>query len=468
MVTTPRTLLNTPEGDRRIECDDRLLVRIDGDPTHALGLDATDKPLSISLPGTQGFLPSVNQQRAPLGTRWNNDSAFRFHRAMARPHHDDDTTGGHPGGSPHTDTSGHPGTSSTGGHPGGRDYSTAPLIVTWETTQACGLSCDHCRAEATPDRHPDELTTEEATALFEEIASFDPQPILVLSGGDPLERPDLFELLETAVDIGVTPSVTPATTSALTHEVIDRFAEIGVGRMAVSLDGASARAHDGFRGEEGTFETAIDAAKYAREVGLSIQVNTTVTAETVDELPKIADRAARLDAAMWEVFFLVPIGRGEELAQLSPERTHEVMEWLYRRSQSAPYRVITVEAPFYRRVARRIADEEGIGSGRVGSTGAGNGFVFVSHIGEVYPSGFLPESAGNVREQSLPELYQDAPIMEALRDRTSFEGPCGNCPMTETCGGSRSRAYAVTGSPFASDPLCPWAQTGETGASRTR
>ncbi len=383
---------------------------------------------------------------------------------MAR--HDDGSTAGHPGGSNGENASGHPGESTAGGHPGGRDYATAPLIVTWETTQACGLSCDHCRAEATPERHPDELTTGEAIDLFEEIARFDPQPILVLSGGDPLERPDLFELIEAAVDVGLTPSITPATTSALTRDVIDRFAEVGVGRMAVSLDGGSARAHDGFRGEEGTFATAIDAAEYAREVGLSIQVNTTVTAETVDELPAVADRAEQLGAAMWEVFFLVPIGRGEELDQLSPERTHEVMEWLYRRSQSAPYRVITVEAPFYRRIAKRIATTEGIGSGRVGSTGAGNGFVFVSHTGEVYPSGFLPESVGNVRDRPLTALYRDAPLMNALRDRESFEGPCGNCPMTESCGGSRSRAYAVTGSPFASDPLCPWAQTGETGASR--
>ncbi len=361
---------------------------------------------------------------------------------MGRP---TDTGGGHPG---------------SGTHPGHRDYSQAPLIVTWETTQACGLACDHCRAEATPDRHPDELTTTEAIEFFETVTNFSPQPILVLSGGDPLQRPDLFELLTAAVDRGLTPSITPATTTALTPAVIDRFAEIGVGRMAISLDGATATAHDQFRGEAGTFETAIEAAEYAREIGLSIQVNTTVTATTATELPAIADRVEALGAAMWEVFFLVPIGRGTTLEQLSPDRAHEVMEWLYRRSQSAPYRVITVEAPFYRRVAANLHEQEGIGSGHVGSTGAGKGFVFVSHTGEVYPSGFLPERVGNVRDRPLPELYQETDLMQQLRDPAKLQGPCGACPMAEQCGGSRSRAYAVTGSPFESDPLCPWAQTG--------
>ena len=160
---------------------------------------------------------------------------------------------------------------------------------------------------------------------------------------------------------------------------------------------------------------------------------------------------------MWEVFFLVPTGRGAELGQLSPDRAREGMEWLYEHSREAPYRIITVEAPFYRRVASEVAREEGSGRPRVGSTGAGNGFVFVSHTGEVYPSGFLPLSAGNVRERPLPEIYRNAPLLEQLRDRESFDGPCGSCPFTSECGGSRSRAYAATGNPLASDPLCPWA-----------
>lgn len=356
--------------------------------------------------------------------------------------------------SPH-DADGHP--SGTGGTPHGRDYSEAPLVVTWEVSQACDLACDHCRAAAEPERCAGELDLAEARDFFEQVAEFSPQPFLVLSGGDPLKRPDLFEVLETAVEVGVTPSVTPATTELLDRETVERFAEVGVGRMALSLDGATAASHDGFRGEEGTYERAIRAAEVAHDVGLSVQVNTTVTAATAGELPDIAGVVEDLDAAMWEVFFLVPTGRGADLEQLSPGRAREVMEWLYRHSRDAPYRVITVEAPFYRRVATEVAHEEGHGRPRVGSTGAGNGFVFVSHTGEVYPSGFLPLSAGNVREEPLPDIYRNADLMERLRDRASFVGPCGSCPFTGECGGSRSRAYAVTGNPVASDPLCPWA-----------
>lgn len=358
---------------------------------------------------------------------------------------------------------GHPHANGKGGasssersHPHARDYAETPLVVTWEVTQACELACDHCRASARPDRDPAELSAEEATDLFRQVATFDPQPFFVFTGGDPLQRPDVYELLERAVDVGVTPSITPATTPKLDRAAIERFADIGVNRMALSLDGATAATHDRFRGESGTFETAIEAAEHAADVGLSIQINTTVTASTVDELPAIADRVEELGAAMWEVFFLVPLGRGETLDQLSPGRAREVMEWLYRRGADAPFRVITVEAPFYRRVAHEV-DHEAAGRGHVGTTGAGNGFVFVSHTGEVYPSGFLPKSAGNVREDPLPELYRNADLMERLRDRESFDGPCGDCVMTAECGGSRSRAFAATGNPTGSDPLCPWA-----------
>lgn len=377
---------------------------------------------------------------------------------MSTPHGGDADRGRHPHAE-RSSSDGHPHAerSSSDGHPHARDYSESPLVVTWEVSQACDLACDHCRAEANPERDPDELSTEEGIELFEQVAQFSSQPFMVLSGGDPLKRPDVFELLEGAVDVGVTPSITPATTPLLDREAIERFADIGIGRMALSLDGATAESHDSFRGEEGTFDTAIRAAEHARELGVSIQFNTTVTASTVEELPAIADLVEELDAAMWEVFFLVPVGRGEELDQLSPEHASEVMEWLYRRGQDAPFRVITVEAPFYRRVARNVQREEGGGGGPVGSTGAGNGFVFVSHTGEVYPSGFMPLSAGNVRDRPLPEIYQESPTMRKLRDRESFNGPCGSCPMTAECGGSRSRAYAATGDPIGSDPLCPWA-----------
>ncbi len=362
----------------------------------------------------------------------------------------------HPSGSGGPDAEANQQAVTTESHPHDRDYDQTPLVVAWESTQACDLACDHCRASATKRRHSDELSTKEAVELFEDIASFSPQPIFVVSGGDPLWRPDLFELLQAAVDIGITPSVTPATTSRLTEETIQQFADIGVNRMALSLDGATAASHDAFRGETGTFQTVIEAAHHAREAGLSIQINTTVTAATVGELPAIADLAEELGAQMWEVFFLVPVGRGAQLAQITPERAHQVTEWLYNRSREASYRIITVEAPFYRRVARDMASETGDETPQVGSTGAGNGFVFVSHTGDVYPSGFMPLRAGNIREAQLSTIYRDAECMQRLRNRAGFDGPCGDCPATQYCGGSRSRAYAATGNPTGSDPLCPW------------
>lgn len=344
---------------------------------------------------------------------------------------------------------------------GSRDYEDAPRILTWEVTQACGLECDHCRADAIPDRDPAELTTPEGKRLLEDVARFDPAPILVFSGGDPLERPDLFELVEHARSLGLTTAVTPAPTDNLDRAAIERFADAGVHRMALSLDGATAERHDAFRGEAGSFDLVRRAAEQAADAGLSLQVNTTVTAETVHDLDAVADLVAELGAVMWEVFFLVPTGRGDQLAGLGPVETDQVLTWLYRRARDAPYRVITVEAPQYRRVAAEVERAESGEDPRVGSTRAGKGFLFVSHTGEVYPSGFLPASVGDVREGDVVELYRTAPLLERLRDEDALEGPCGDCRWRSRCGGSRSRAHATTGNPLASDPLCPLVVHGE-------
>lgn len=358
-------------------------------------------------------------------------------------------------GSGNSGSSGQRRASSTGGHASG-DYNRAPLVITWEITQACDLSCDHCRAEASPKRSRKELTTAEGIELFEQVTEFDPQPFVVLSGGDPLKRPDLSELLFGAVERGLTPSVTPATTPALDRETVERFADIGIGRMALSLDGATPDSHDSFRGEPGTFEVAVNAAKNARELDVPIQINTTVTASTVDELADIAVWVRDLGAVMWEVFFLVPVGRGTDLEQLKPGEAYDVMKWLYQLDKRVPYRIITVEAPFYRRVAHEAQNRNNEKNHPVGSTGAGNGFIFVSHTGEVYPSGFMPLSVGNVLEQPLVEIYQHAPLLKRLRETRTLTGPCGKCSFASRCGGSRSRALAISGNPFTSDQLCPW------------
>lgn len=350
---------------------------------------------------------------------------------------------------------GHP-----GGHPGGsggRNYDQTPLIATWEVTQACDLECDHCRADAQPDRDPNELSTAEGKQLIDQIASFGhPSPVFVISGGDPLKRPDLYELIEYATDQGLPTAVTPAPTSLLDREVLETFADLGVKRIALSLDGATPESHDSFRGEEGSFDLIMDRAKMAKAAGIGIQINTTVTASTVDDLPAIADLVEELGAAMWEVFFLVPIGRGTELDQLSPDESVDVMEFLYERQKGAPFRTITVEAPHYRVVAKELEQAASGRDVRVGSTRAGKGFVFVSHEGDVFPSGFLPLEGGNVTETSLVDIYRDSDLFRRLRDSEQLVGSCGTCEYREICGGSRSRAYAATGNAMASDPLCPY------------
>lgn len=358
----------------------------------------------------------------------------------------------------------HPGAARDSVHE--RDYSDRPLVVTWEVTQACQLACDHCRADAQPGRHPDELTTAEGKHLIDQIEEFgSPPPVLVFSGGDPLERPDFIDLMEYASASTLRTGVTPAPTANLDQAMLERFADADIDRVALSLDGASADSHDSFRGEDGSFETIQRAAAYASEIGLSLQINTTVTAATADELPQIADLVEQLDAVVWEVFFLVPIGRGTALESLSPAEAERTLAWLYRRQRDTDFRLITVEAPQYRRIARQIERENGGGEPRVGSTGDGNGFVFVSHVGDVSPSGFLPVEVGNVREDDLVELYRESPLFQQLREPSEFSGTCGTCPHRTYCGGSRARAAAVTGDPRASDPLCSYTDLND--ATRT-
>jgi radical SAM protein len=354
--------------------------------------------------------------------------------------------------------------------PGDVDTSRRPFVLIWELTQACELACEHCRADAQPHRQPDELTTAEGKALLDEASEFADDQLVVLSGGDPLARPDLVELIEYGTDRGLRVTLTPSGTSSLTPARVREIADAGARRLALSLDGATAATHDDFRGEAGSFESTIEAARAARKAGLPLQINTTVSAETVDELPALRNRVADLGAVLWSVFFLVPIGRGAVLDPISPERAERVMSWLVDVAEDAPFGVKTTEAPHYRRVAlQRRRAEGGVEApaddaiGRRTGIVAGDGFAFVSHTGELFPSGFLPISAGNVREESVVDRYRNADLFRALRDRDELRGKCGACEFRRVCGGSRSRAYAHTGDPLASDPLCTYVPEGYDG-----
>jgi radical SAM protein len=353
----------------------------------------------------------------------------------------------------------------------GVDTSERPIAFIWEVTQACDLTCEHCRADAQPERHPEELTTAEGKQLLDQLTGFGEGQLVVFSGGDPMKRPDLVDLVDYGTDRGLLVSLTPSGTENLDREAIADLADAGLKRMALSLDGGDAQSHDAFRGETGSFESTMQAAEAAQEAGIPLQVNTTVCARTVEELPAIRDRVAELGAVLWSVFFLVPVGRGAVLDGIDPERADRVMQWLAEVADESSFGLKTTEAPHYRRVRqqRAAAGEGGAGpdrdAGGARGTGviAGDGFAFVSHTGEVYPSGFLPKSAGTVPEDDVVEVYRDSDLFESLRDRDRLRGKCGACPYRAVCGGSRSRAYAATGDPLASDPLCPYVPDGYEG-----
>jgi len=320
----------------------------------------------------------------------------------------------------------------------------------------------HCRASAIPDRHPDELTTEEGRRLLEQVRAFG-EPLMVFTGGDPLKREDLFELLTCACRLGLRTTVTPSATPLLTARAIERIRDCGVLRMALSLDGPDAPTHDGFRGVAGSFERTLFGLRHARRIGLETQVNTTVTRHNVMHLAEIAARVAEVGARLWSVFFLVPMGRAQAADDLSAEQYEEVFEFLYETSRRAPFDVKTTEAQHYRRYVAERRKAEGSGAAPAAKPGSlarqagindGKGFVFISHTGEIYPSGFLPLSAGNIRRDPLAEVYRQAPLFRALRDPDGLEGKCGRCLYRRLCGGSRSRAYALTGNHLASDPRC--------------
>jgi radical SAM protein len=341
-----------------------------------------------------------------------------------------------------------------------RRFAEAPFLVIWEVTQACDLACAHCRACAVPARHPAELTTVEGFRLLETVRSFG-DPLMVFTGGDPLKRPDLQRLLEYSVALGLRTTVTPSATPLLTEAAIAGFRSAGVARMAVSLDGPDAATHDGFRRVPGSFARTLAALEEAARLGLETQVNTTVTRRNLKRLGEIAALVRRSGARLWSVFFLVTTGRALVQDDLGAEEYEDVFQFLYELSKTAPFDIKTTEAQHYRRyVAQRRKAEGGSATANPGPIGRqagindGKGLVFVSHTGEIYPSGFLPVSAGNIRRDSLVNVYRYSPLFLALRDADRLGGKCGECEFRNLCGGSRSRAYALAGDFLAAEQRC--------------
>lgn len=367
----------------------------------------------------------------------------------------------------------------TGTRPPGlpTDFSQAPWVVIWEMTRACDLACRHCRACAITRRHPNELTTEEARRLLRDIRRFG-SPLVVMTGGDPLKRDDAIDLVAYGASLGLRMAMTPSGTPLMTPEVIRRLRDAGLARLAVSLDGSTAAIHDAFRGVEGSYEWTIAMLRAARDLGVSTQVNTTVHAGNVDDFEALAALMTGLGIAMWSVFFVVPTGRARPELMATAEQFEAIFHRMYDVSLTAPFDVKSTAAPQYRRVViqreaarRRALGETGRrpaqrgfvapdGIARARGVTDGDGFLFVSHTGKIFPSGFLPVSAGNVRTDDLVDVYRNSRLFRALRDRSRLKGKCGVCEFKQVCGGSRARAYAMTGDVLEADPLCAYVPAG--------
>jgi AdoMet-dependent heme synthase len=344
------------------------------------------------------------------------------------------------------------------------DFDRAPLLVIWETTQACGLSCRHCRASAQPGRSPGELTSDEGLRLIDAVADMG-TPLLVLSGGDPMNRPDLALLVRHGKARGLRVATIPAATEQLTFERLAELAEAGLDQIAFSLDFARPDLHDSFRWAAGAFDRTIQAAAWAHRLGLPLQINSTLCGETAPYLAELGHFVGNLGIVFWEVFFLVPMGRGKLLRGLSADECERLYPVLWRAESQGRFVLKVTEAPQYRRwVAQhggaQKAAPAAVAHAPIGlspkAVNSGKGFLFVSHQGEIFPSGFLPVAAGNVRETPLASAYRDSPVFRELRDPERLRGRCGRCEFRASCGGSRARAFALTGDAAATDPWCAY------------
>jgi AdoMet-dependent heme synthase len=342
-------------------------------------------------------------------------------------------------------------------------FTHSPLLVFYEVTQACDLVCDHCRACAGLEPHRNELTTRQSLELIDQLTEFPSPPTLILTGGDPLKRSDIFELIEYATERRLNVAITPSATPLVTRQAIQRLCRAGISRMAISIDGADARTHDNRRGVVGSFRRSLQILADARAECVPIQVNTTVTPANVQQIDLMAELLAGQRIAMWSVFFLVPVGRAYVAPRLSADQCEAAFERLWIQSQRQVYPIKTTAAPHYRRFVRqRQSAKRKRGGSRSPSHYAslgvndGNGVMFVSHVGQIYPSGFMPIFCGRFPAAHVVRVYQESPIFRSLRDIERLEGKCNVCEFRNICGGSRARAYAVTGNPYAEEPDCAY------------
>ena len=379
----------------------------------------------------------------------------------------------------------------------GFDITEKPFIVFWEVTRACMLACKHCRAKAQRKRHPDELSTEEAKDVVDQLREFKkPYPLLVLTGGDPLMREDIFELISYATESGFRTAIAFSGTELATEERLKRLKDSGIARIAISIDGSTPEIHDSFRGIAGTFQQSVEILEKAVDLGISSQINTTVSAYNLRDLPGIMRLCMKYGVSLWDVFFIVPTGRARADIMPSSQEFEDVLNWLYDVSRSLQLNVKSSAATHFRRIEyQRDRDEyslprgdlygylyrhieSGDGKGEIISGYShrslardgikramgitdGRGMFFISHVGEVYPSGFLPIKAGNVRRDTLKDIYTKSNLFLELKNPDLLKGKCGRCEFRYICGGSRARAYAMTGDYLSAEPRCIYKPSGD-------
>jgi AdoMet-dependent heme synthase len=329
-----------------------------------------------------------------------------------------------------------------------------PFIVIWEVTRACELACRHCRAEAIARRDPRELRGAVLERFLDQVARARPR-VFVLTGGDPMMRPDLLEIVGSASQRGLAVAMSPSATPRFVKADLCRFRDVGLKRVSLSLDGATRETHDAFRGVAGTWDRTMEAVVAAREAGLEVQINTTFTRQNVKEFGAFARLLGDIRPSLWSVFQLVPTGRGKSDDLLTGLQMEELFERLHALSQRVPWAIKTTEGQHYRRVAlQQWKRNPHLPRPQILPVNDGKGFVFVSHTGDIQPSGFLPIVAGNVRADELLDVYRDARLFRELRDPDLLKGKCGRCEFRAVCGGSRARAYAMSGDHLAQEPLC--------------
>lgn len=337
-------------------------------------------------------------------------------------------------------------------------------LVAWEVTRSCNLSCLHCRASAEKGPYPDELTTAEGLNLLNQIREVG-QPVVILTGGEPLLRPDIFELARHGDSLGLR-MVMAVNATLLSVEKAQKLKESGIQRISISMDGATAESHDFFRQVKGSYAGILKGIEAAKAVGLEFQINTTVTKHNLSDLARIQEKVLELGAVAHHIFMLVPTGRGRSLSDqtISAQEYEDTLTWLVTRRREIPLAIKATCAPHYYRILREVGRKEGeeisfkthgLDAVTRGCLG-GAGFCFISHQGQVQPCGYLEVDSGNVRKQSFKEIWETSPVFLAIRDRSQYSGKCGQCEYFRVCGGCRARAFEATGNYLTEEPLCTY------------